>query len=203
MSYRPIVVYAASSAPQAHLLVGLLAEQGIEAKVENDFIQGAAGSLPLGIRGAAKVVVDETNAERARAFALSFDEQVVAGQHQVSVADMAPETDDWDEWPTCPECGERRQAECPYCGGAGDDFRLADVEETATGARVLFACPSCDDTFEPKFYRRCARCGHDFGSGVAVELDEPESVNPRVVVVLVLLVASAAVLCGYFFYIMG
>jgi hypothetical protein len=202
MSYRPIVIYSAANAPQAHLLVGLLEEQGIEAKVENDFIQMAAGDLPVGWAGAAKVVVDESNAERARAFALTFDEQTAAGLHKISAPVMEPEPEDWDEWPTCPECGERRQAECPYCGGAGDHFRLADVEETDEGTRVLFSCPSCDDTFTPQFYRRCARCGHDFGSGVAVELDEPVGVNPRIVVVMLLFLAGGGALAGYFIYLM-
>ena len=34
----------------------------------------------------------------------------------------------WNDWPACPQCGRPRQTVCPTCGGAGNQFPLADYQ---------------------------------------------------------------------------
>jgi len=167
MPGEPTVIYSADNVQQAYLLKGLLEERGIFARVVNDAIQIAGGDLPLGWTAAAKVVVPDQDAPAARRLAEEFDRQtahepLADDNRELSAA--AP----WDEWPVCPRCGERRSARCPICHTSGSNFDLADLQESASGERVLFFWPNCDDHFRPEWYRLCARCGHDFGKGIQV-----------------------------------
>src|SRR5690242_768447 len=75
MSRQPKVIYSAASTQQAYLLRGLLEDEGIAAHVVNDAMQIAGGELPLGWNSAARVVVSESDAVRAREFAEEFDRQ--------------------------------------------------------------------------------------------------------------------------------
>ena len=65
-SDMPTVVYSAANRAQAYLLMDWLREQGIEAQVVNDSLEVAGGDLPLGWTSAPKVVVPESQAEKAR-----------------------------------------------------------------------------------------------------------------------------------------
>ncbi|QDU95941.1 hypothetical protein [Lignipirellula cremea] len=85
----------------------------------------------------------------------------------------------WQEWPVCPKCARRRQAVCPSCRAAGDNFPLGYQMEEATPRgydgrplplprhRIWLMCPDCDEAFRPAFYANCAACGHAFDEGVA------------------------------------
>src|SRR5688572_23151759 len=73
MPGEPTVIYSAANSQQAHLIKGLLEQQGIHAWVVNDAIQIAGGDLPLGWTAAARVVVSDENAQAARQFAEEFD----------------------------------------------------------------------------------------------------------------------------------
>lgn len=201
MSFRPTVIYSAASAPQAYLLVGLLKDQGIAARVTNDFVQAAGGDLPVGWAAAARVVVDEADAVAAREFALEFDEQTRGSVATAEVSSSEPD-EVWQEWPICPECGTRRQTECTYCGSAGNDFRLADIEADERGERVLLGCSDCDDLFQPKFYRLCANCGHDFGGGLAIAEGQAADHSQRVWALLIAAGLFAAALSGYFYWLL-
>src|SRR5262245_66242676 len=75
MSSEPTVIYSAASIQQAHLLKGLLEEEGIAARVVNDAIQIAGGDLPLGWTDAARVVVAGRDALAARRLADEFGRQ--------------------------------------------------------------------------------------------------------------------------------
>lgn len=110
--------------------------------------------------------------------------------------------DNWDEWPTCPQCGARQQTECTYCGSAGNNFRLADIDEDHRGRRILLACRDCDDLFEPKFYRLCAHCGHDFGSGIAIPAGSTSDDSRRTWALLIAIGLFGAVVCGYFYWLL-
>jgi hypothetical protein len=167
MSSEPTVIYSAASIQQAHLLKGLLEEQGITARVVNDAIQIAGGDLPLGWTAAARVVVAERDAVAARRLAEDFDRQTA---HEPTDDDW-PEPDtfeDWTDWPVCPVCGERRSARCPVCGATGTKFPVADFQPSEAGQRVLLMCADCDDHMLPEWYRLCPRCGHDYGDGIEV-----------------------------------
>jgi putative signal transducing protein len=164
MSGQPTVIYSAASTQQAYLHQGLLEEQGIAARVVNDAIQLAGGDLPLGWAAAARVVVDQPDALRARQLAEEFDRQTA---HEPTDDDPpSGEIVEWTDWPVCPDCGERRSARCPVCGASGTSFPLADIQESVAGQRVFLLCGACDDHMLPEWYRLCPRCGHDFGDGV-------------------------------------
>jgi hypothetical protein len=200
MSSHPTVIYSAANTQQAHLLKGLLIEQGIAAWVVNDAIQMAGGDLPLGWAAAARVVVAEQDAAQARQLAEEFDRQTA---HEPTDDGGAERGDlgDWPDWPTCPACGERRSARCPVCGATGTSFPVADVQESSSGKRVFLHCPDCDDHILPEWYRVCARCGHDYGEGVeVVSPTEPEAVETSVRgwIVLGLAIAGSLALVGYF-----
>ena len=177
----PTVIYSAASTQQAHLLKGLLEERGIAASVVNDAIQMAGGELPLGWPSAARVVVAEQDAERARAFAAEFDRRTA---HETDDEDYSepPPVAEWSEWPVCARCGQRRTARCTVCGSARTDFRLAELQPSGEAGHVLFQCDDCDDVIEPQWYRRCAACRHDFGDGIeagraqAAETAVPEKI---------------------------
>jgi hypothetical protein len=203
MSGQPTVIYHAANPQQAHLLKGLLEEQGIAAWVDNENIQIAGGELPLGWTAAARVVVGENDAAEARQIAEDFDATTAhePTSDDEPLADSSPPA--WTDWPTCPGCRERRQARCPICGSAGADFPLADIEEGKAEPIVLLICASCDDHFRPEFYRLCHRCGHDFGDGIEIHAARTHADESRRVWLLLLgLVGGALTTLAYFGWLM-
>ena len=62
-SIRMKCVYTASNAIEANLLKHLLGQEGIEAYVGGEFLQGAAGELP--VNGLARVMVADEDVGRA------------------------------------------------------------------------------------------------------------------------------------------
>jgi hypothetical protein len=201
MPGEPTVIYSAANTQQAHLIKGLLEQQGIQAWVVNDAIQIAGGDLPLGWTAAARVVVSDENAHQARQFAEEFD---LATAHESSDDEtFEPQTlQPWPDWPTCPTCAERRSARCHVCGASGANFPLADIVETDSGHDVLLKCEDCDDLIKPQWYRLCARCGHDFGSGLEINHAPKPLIHldPRSAIVLASLTAGALILLSYFFW---
>lgn len=94
-----------------------------------------------------------------------------------------------DPWPRCAACGRRRLTLCPACGEAGTCFPPAPQvvpsalpratrtagQPGATGHagdhdrhHHLLVCRQCDHVFAPQYYRYCAWCGQDAGSGLEV-----------------------------------
>jgi hypothetical protein len=105
---------------------------------------------------------------------------------------------------------------CAVCETAGTNFPLAEfvgddatthgsspladdiLRDEADGMPILLICPNCDESFVPRFYRRCEECGHDFGAGVELQEEEPAQVNYRTALVTLGLVVLAAALIAYF-----
>ena len=204
MSSEPTVIYSAASAQQAYLLKGLLADQGIQARVVNDAIQIAGGDLPLGWTAAARVVVAERDALAARRLAEDFDRQTA---HEPTAEDP-PEPEiavDWADWPVCPVCGERRSARCPVCGATGAKFPVADFQPAGSGQRVLLVCADCDDHMLPEWYRLCPRCGHDYGNGIEVSRPARPTIGMSrgEWLVAALIVISAVAVTAYFVWLFG
>src|SRR5205814_1966199 len=115
----------------------------------------------------------------ARALAEQFDRQTA---HEITDFDGAESEplSEWSDWPLCPTCGQRRSARCPVCGASRNDFLLADIEPDGSTPHVLLKCDDCDDLIQPEWYRRCAACGHDFGSGIeAAEANAADSTTIR------------------------
>jgi hypothetical protein len=130
-------------------------------------------------------------------------------------------------WPHCPECDWRRQTICPTCELAGDEFHTAEYQQepaplksTRSGCcgggaydrceheaaercvergpdGLLVVCPACGEAFAPVFYRRCERCGHDFGDGREPTSPDVEELSTRVWVVIW---GLAGLLGGMFLY---
>lgn len=198
MRHEPTVIYSAANTQQAHLLKGLLQQEGIAASVVNDAIQMAGGELPMGWTAAARVVVAEENAEAARALAEGFDDQMRRGTGN-ELLDSEP-LSDWPDWPRCPNCGEKRSARCPVCGVSRADFALADLPAAPTPDSVLLKCDDCDDLIRPQWYRLCATCGHDYGDGLQVERLKCASsgITPGLIVVVSLLSIGGTALLAYF-----
>jgi hypothetical protein len=114
-------------------------------------------------------------------------------------------TGSWAEWPICPQCHERREAQCTGCSAHGTDFRLADFDEPDDAEEggvgeddVLLLCSTCDEPFAPRFYRRCAECGHDFGAGIEGDEIVREEFNSRVVLVIVAMLLLLGGLLAFF-----
>jgi hypothetical protein len=200
MSGEPTVIYSAASTQQAYLLKGLLEERGIATWVVNDAMQMAGGELPLGWTAAAKVVVGQSDADEARRLAEEFDRRTAEGPASDDPA-IEPDAKEWADWPVCPACGERRAARCPVCESSANDFPLADLQQTPEGDRVLLVCSACDDHFLPQWYRLCARCGHDYGSGVEIVTEQsPANMDFRSVLVIVAMIACLAAFAAYFLW---
>jgi len=209
-----VVVYTAGNLPQAFLLKNLLAEYGVAAQVLDEAIHSLAED-PSNWRAQPRVAVRREDAEFAREVAEGFDAQLRRGAEAVARGEeSAPvEAQRWESWMACPQCGEPRPTFCPGCDTRGTDFRLAefvpssergqpiqlvaDGRETP-GEPVHLVCPLCDEVFRPEFHRRCARCGHDFGSGIEIhssQSDPDEALNLRAATLLgVLLVLSIVVI---------
>jgi hypothetical protein len=204
MSGEPTVIYSAANSQQAHLLKGLLEQEGISARVVNDAIQLAGGDLPVGWSAAARVVVAEQDGPAARLLAEEFDRQTAhepTDDDQAEASELLP----WSDWPVCPTCGERRSARCPVCGLSKTDFPLADIQELREGERVFLACDACDDHFLPEWFRVCPRCGYDYGDGI--EISPPATARPvnepRLAVVIGVLLAVGIIATAYFLWLFG
>jgi len=124
------VVYTARTLQDAHLLKNMLADAGIEALVINDVLEGGSGVDVVGWATAARVVVEEKDAEVARQMARDFDRPNAAEE-----AALAGEPEDWEtsggqsyQWPRCPQCDVPRPTRCPICQTIGSDFPQADAE---------------------------------------------------------------------------
>lgn len=66
-----IPIYSACSAIDAHLLSGLLAQQGIETRIIGEFLQGAVGELPP--HGYIQVLVTPDDVDAALATVREFE----------------------------------------------------------------------------------------------------------------------------------
>lgn len=162
-------IYVAANPEQAHMLKNALEEQGIAAWVSNEPLQVALGDLPAGMPTAARVMVDEENAEAARDIAMEFEDSKRRGEGSAELTALDREHPE-ESWPTCPHCSRRRHTSCPICETAGTEFEIAFMPgaegegEVATQApgKLLVLCPICDEAFRPKFPSRCEWCGHWF-----------------------------------------
>jgi hypothetical protein len=127
---KQAVIYAARTVQDAFLLRSLLSEEGIEAVVVNDALEGGSGVDIVGWPTSARVIVAEADTERARHIALVFDRKTAAAPHGRTTGrpdEPSPATV-LDDWPRCPECDAPRSTRCPICGTAGHDFSPADSD---------------------------------------------------------------------------
>ena len=207
MPHQPTEIYTAATPLDAHELKNLLADEGIEALVVNDNLQAAAGEVPLGWVTAARVLVGDEHAARARTIAEQFDRQIVAARRDGRTANLESRETPAVSHADCPRCGRPRTAVCPICQTAGAHFLSGDMppsEEEAVGAPQLLICPICDEPFEPGYLPRCEWCGYDFvpEAPPAPPIEEPavEPPNVRVIAAAVGMLAALAAVFGYFIW---
>lgn len=127
-------------------------------------------------------------------------------------------------WPACPECHLPRQTLCPYCRVSATHFPIGDTlgageeshgtseiggsetggSETVVDESTVLICDTCDEPFQPKFYRHCASCGFDFGNGleVAVPRAPREELTGRAMLVFAGLGVLAVVFVAYFAWVL-
>jgi hypothetical protein len=58
------------------------------------------------------------------------------------------------------------------------DAAPPDPADAAASGLSLLVCPQCDSAFVPQFYRYCAWCGADAGSGLEVGTGRRERLSP-------------------------
>jgi hypothetical protein len=119
-----VAICSARTLQDAHLLCNLLADQGIEATVTNEKLQGGGIDL-LGWPTLAGVVVKSKDAVDARRVALDFDRKT--GEATMERTLLASREDSDPPWPACPQCGALRSTRCPHCHTAGHEFQPADA----------------------------------------------------------------------------
>ncbi len=96
-------VYTAASVVEAHFLRGILADEGIEAHVVGDFLEGSTFLLPTVTQP--HVWVHTNDAERSREILTAWERS----RETRSENDRAPAT--WK----CPTCGSEVDAEMDLC----------------------------------------------------------------------------------------
>jgi hypothetical protein len=113
---------------------------------------------------------------------------------EYQVSDWGPE-----QTAAAPEaCG------CGSGGGCGTGGATKDgSDETGGPPPPLLKCETCDDIFEPRYYRLCPWCGHDFGAGIAPPTPSDESLNARTKLVLALVGLGFLALLVYLLSAMG
>ena len=224
------VIYVAASLEQARIMQSALSEEGIQAAVDNDALQTGVGELPMGWATAARVMVHQRDAARARLIALDFDRH---GHDAALAADdlqARADSEDQVDWPCCPKCERRRLATCPVCETAGTDFAqgfLPDMAEHSPRCRhsddvesdgddsdedddgdapLVLLCPTCDEPFVPEFPAMCEWCGYHFADGrqpAPLPSYEPSEMNARVWIVLVGLIGSCLATVLFFRYLLS
>ena len=70
-----VEVYSAKDIPHAHLLKAALAAEGIAAEIGNENLQIVIGEIPAGWPTAPRILVEESQAEQARAFLLELEKK--------------------------------------------------------------------------------------------------------------------------------
>jgi hypothetical protein len=197
MSHEPIEIYRADSTEQAYLLKEFLDNNGIKASVIDETAKFA--DVTPGWSSRPRVMVPSEQEGKARQLVREFEQELRHEANRVEDATTADE-EQWQEWPLCPQGGQKRQALCSICGTAGTDFPLMDIDRSGGREQVLLFCRTCDDHFQPKFYRRCHACGHDYGDGIRVTGEGPVEREPVSVRVWIVAGSVAAVLIAIVAY---
>jgi Putative prokaryotic signal transducing protein len=213
------VIHIAASRGQAHTLKNLLLGYGIEAQVSNDFAADSYVGDLSSHRNAPCVVVPEQDAQQARQILEDAAVAIEQGVPSPELAQLEADSNEDGPWPTCPHCSRPRLTSCPVCETAGTHFAEAfmpdlgpDALEPAGEAEstLLVLCPTCDEPFAAQFPARCEWCGHRFRDGYepptgdvqAVSQFTPLEIEGRVVIVTLGLIAFAAALFGWFYYVL-
>lgn len=103
-----IEVYSPQDASEVMLLRQLLADEGVEAFIVNDGMEGVMGEVPFSY-ARPRIWVKSSDAAAARRICEAFDQRLVERAHGAEV----------DQVPFCYHCGEtvtEQTQRCPDCG---------------------------------------------------------------------------------------
>ena len=98
-------IYSASNLPEAHLLLDLLKQAGIVAKILNSYAQGATGEIPFE-QAYPQIWLED---ERDKSIA-----EIIIHKYESTPSDI--------EWKYCSNCGERNPANFELCWECGKNF---------------------------------------------------------------------------------
>lgn len=98
-------IYSAATLPDAHLVRGLLANEGIEARVFNENAQSLMGEIPVHLAWPEVWIVDEADVERARTIIRGIERSPASTRSAL-----------------CPNCGEENPGNFQVCWNCGRDF---------------------------------------------------------------------------------
>lgn len=99
---QPLEVYSAADIPEAHLVLAVLEDADIEARIVGDHLQGAVGDLPA-VSIAPRIWVHAQNFAKAR-------EVIKAWQQEMRESRETPAAK-WD----CSSCGETNEPAFELC----------------------------------------------------------------------------------------
>ena len=95
-------LYIATHLPEAHLIVGMLANAGIEAQILNQYSQSALGEIPFGETYPELWLTDAADMAAARNIIAAYERPMGAVKN-------AP----------CPDCGEDNPTDFGLCWNCG------------------------------------------------------------------------------------
>jgi hypothetical protein len=98
-------IYSAATLPDAHLVRGLLAQEGIDARVFNENAQSLMGEIPIHLAWPEVWIVDEGDAERARAIIRGIERSPASARAAF-----------------CPHCNEENPGNFQICWNCGREF---------------------------------------------------------------------------------
>ncbi len=196
---RQIVIFADARPGLAYLVRDRLADAGIPAFIENEGLQQGANELLPCVIGP-RVVVAAPDALRAEKVVAEFRHE--SAESEASTGTLTSNSaSTLARGPACPDCERPRMTVCPYCGTASAHFTPGDRPARAVQDEMpeLVICGTCDEPFEPEYFRRCEWCGHDFGSG---RESEPRAVldylNDRVILTTLAMGFVLVAILAYF-----
>ena len=182
---RHIVVYAAANLAEAYHLKNILAEEGIAAEVTNSLLEGGSGVDIVGWPTLPRLLVRESEVDRARRVALEYDRRNRSPRNEADVetllasaADPAP-ADHRDETvgmigPPGAEVGSPGKAEhaAEYAFGGNRESSVGganqrDRQAARTPRKELPAWPICPMCGRKRITQcpYCGACGSDFPLG--------------------------------------
>jgi len=97
----------------------------------------------------------------------------------------------------CGSCAQCSPAE------AGEEAKEEPKADDGEELPVLLMCATCDEAFQPRYYRLCAWCGHDHGEGIEPPPPPREAFEGRTIAVMLGLACIAAAVCVYLWYLFG
>ena len=184
------------------MLKNLLADAGVRAVVINNAYT----------RNGVEVIVNQDDVHAAWRIADEFNRQEQENQSKQAeeLVDFEADEPSQDHWPTCPRCDRRRTTVCPSCGNSGTHFKPADrmpeeMENDDPSLGVTRLCPTCDESFSPRYRPICEWCNHVFDADASlcseniINPAEPfEKMDFRVVMILIALIGFIAAVATYF-----